>query len=85
MLMILIVPAREMERVGKRYKYLCVESYRNEKEKQIFCIGRSPVKLLILPKSGIGGLITHNTMEISLSSTLNEFATIINQNSKLKP
>ena len=24
---------REMERVGKRYKYLCVESYRNEQEK----------------------------------------------------
>ncbi len=24
---------REMERVGKQYKYLCVESYRNEKEK----------------------------------------------------
>jgi len=24
---------REMERVGKKYKYLCVESYRNEEEK----------------------------------------------------
>ena len=24
---------REMERVGKKHKYLCVESYRNEKEK----------------------------------------------------
>ena len=24
---------REMERVGKQYKYLCVESYRNEQEK----------------------------------------------------
>lgn len=24
---------REMERVGKQYKYLCVESYRNEEEK----------------------------------------------------
>ena len=27
------IALREMERVGKNYKYLCVESYRNEQEK----------------------------------------------------
>ena len=31
---------REMERVGKENKYICVESYRNEEEKQIFYIGK---------------------------------------------
>ena len=29
---------REMERVGKQHKYVCVESYRNEDEKQLLAV-----------------------------------------------
>ena len=34
----------EMERVGKKHKYLCVESYRTEKRRRIFSTGRSPAR-----------------------------------------
>ena len=46
---------KEMERVGKQHKYLCVEIIETKLKKQIFCIGRSPAKPSTLPKSGIGG------------------------------
>ena len=45
-----------MERVGKKHKYICVESYRNEIEKANLLYWQVYCKILILLMNGYGGL-----------------------------
>ena len=62
---------KEIQRVGKKNKYICVESYRNEKEKPTYSIGRSLAKVSIHLMNGLGGLINQVMMEIILIYILN--------------
>ena len=64
---------REMERVGKKNKYICVESYRNEKKRRTYYIGKSLVRPLIPQKSGIGGSQILDIKAIIHSFTSNRF------------
>ena len=62
---------KEMERVGKSKKYLCVESYRNEVEKANLLYWQVSCEAFNTLKNGIGGLNLLVIQEITLSFILN--------------
>ena len=68
---------REMQRVGKNYKYLCVESYQSERQKANLLYWQVTCEAFLRLQSGYGCLIKLSTMEIIHSYSLIKVLSIV--------